>query len=200
MHLSAGPAQVAIAVWPWGVYLGEESAEAGVRLKVSSWRRHDPNIIPPAAKATGQYINSALAKAEALDAGYDEAVLLNPQGFVADGSGENLFVVRDQVLLTPPEHAGILPGITRDSVMTIARDLGYEVREQNLVRTDLYTADEAFLTGTAAEIVPVRVVDERPIGSGGRGPTTKEIQEVFSDAVHGRLEQYAAWNEYVDTG
>jgi branched-chain amino acid aminotransferase len=189
---------LAIAAWPWGAYLGDESCEVGVRLKVSSWRRHDPNIVPPAAKATGQYINSALAKAEAIEAGYDEAIMLNPSGMVADGSGENLFVIRDGVLLTPPEHAGILLGITRDSVMRIAGDLGYEVRERPLVRTDLYIADEVFLCGTAAEVVPVREVDDRPVGPGSRGPITKELQGVYDEAVRGRDERYAAWNDHVD--
>ena len=198
VNLLPSPVNVSIAAWDWGAYLGAESGEQGVRLKVSSWRRHDPNIVPPAAKATGQYINSALAKAEAIEAGYDEAIMLNPVGQVADGSGENLFVIRDGVLMTPPEHAGILLGITRDSVMRIAEDLGYEVRERPLVRTDLYIADEVFLCGTAAEIVPVREVDDRSVGAGTRGPITKEIQGVFLEAVHGRDERYGSWNDYVD--
>jgi branched-chain amino acid aminotransferase len=198
VNLLPSPVNVSIAAWRWGAYLGEESGEVGVRLKVSSWRRHDPNIVPPAAKATGQYINSALAKAEAIEAGYDEAIMLNPNGQVADGTGENLFAIRDGILLTPPEHAGILLGITRDSVIRIASDLGYEVRQRPLVRTDLYIADEAFLCGTAAEIVPVREVDNRPVGSGTRGPITKELQGVFDEAVRGRDERYASWNDYVD--
>jgi branched-chain amino acid aminotransferase len=198
VNLLSSPVNVAIAAWPWGAYLGEESCEVGVRLKVSSWRRHDPNIVPPAAKATGQYINSALAKAEAIEAGYDEAIMLNPNGMVADGSGENLFAIRDGVLLTPPEHAGILLGVTRDSVMKIAGDLGYEVRQRPLVRSDLYIADEVFLCGTAAEIVPVREVDDRPVGPGARGPITKELQGVYDEAVRGRDERYTSWNDHVN--
>lgn len=199
VNLYPHPPQVAIAAWTWGAYLGEESLESGIRLKVSSWRRHDPNVVPPAAKATGQYINSALAKAEALEAGYDEALMLNLHGFVADGSGENVFVVRDGVLHTPPESAGILPGITRDSVMRIARDLGHAVDETDLVRSDLYTADEMFLCGTAAEVVPVREVDGRPVGDGRRGPVTKDIQDAFFAAVGGQADRYAAWNDPVGT-
>jgi branched-chain amino acid aminotransferase len=197
VNLTAEPANVFIAAWPWGAYLGDDCFEKGVRLKVSSWRKHDPNIIPPGAKATGQYVNSALAKSEAREAGYDEALMLNPHGYVADGSGENFFMVQDGVLMTPPEAAGILLGITRDSVMRIARDLGYEVRERNLTRSDIYTADEAFLCGTAAEVVPVNEVDQRPIGSNGRGPITKEIQQTFFAAVHGEIDRYTAWNELV---
>jgi branched-chain amino acid aminotransferase len=197
VNLTDKQANVFIAAWQWGSYLGDDCFENGVRLKVSSWRRHDPNIVPPGAKATGQYINSALAKSEARDAGYDEAVMLNPHGNVADGSGENIFVIRDGVLMTPPEAAGILLGITRDSVIRIARDLDYEVRERNLSRSDLYTADEAFLCGTAAEVVPVNEVDQRALGSNGRGPITKEIQQTFFGAVHGEIDRYAAWNELV---
>src|SRR5262245_36838794 len=136
--------RMAIACWPWGAYLGEEGFETGVRAKISSWRRLDANSIPPAAKACGQYLNSSLAKVEATKAGYDEAILLNSSGYVSDGTGENVFIVRDGVVHTPPLHAGILGGITRDSLITVARDLGYEVRETDLVRTDLYLADEAF--------------------------------------------------------
>jgi branched-chain amino acid aminotransferase len=197
VNLFPTPAKVTIAAWPWGSYLGKDSVENGVRVKVSSWRRHDPNIVPPAAKATGQYINSALAKAEALEAGYEEAVMLSPLGHIADGSGENLFVIRDGELLTPPESAGILLGITRDTLIRIARDHGYKVQQRNLVRSDLYTADEAFLCGTAAEVVPVRDVDGRVLGTNGRGPITKELQEAFFAAVRGESEQYAAWNELV---
>jgi branched-chain amino acid aminotransferase len=198
VRLAGIPVSVSIIAWEWGAYLGEDSAEAGVSVKVSSWRRNDPNTIPPTAKATGQYLNSALAKQEALEAGFDEALLLNPDGFVADGSGENVFLVRDGVLLTPPEQAGVLPGITRDTILRIGRDLGYETRETNLIRTDLYLADEVFLTGTAAEIVPVRDVDGRVIGDGRRGPITKDLQETFHAATRGQLDRYASWNEYVD--
>ena len=141
------PVNVFIAVWPWGAYLGEDALEQGVRIKVSSWRRNSQNALPTAAKATGQYINSVLAKVESLKAGYDEAIMLNEAGFVTDGSGENVFVVRDGVLSTPPTQAGCLDGITRHTVITLGRDLGYEVREENLVRTDLYNADEVFFRG-----------------------------------------------------
>jgi branched-chain amino acid aminotransferase len=186
---------VAIAVWPWGAYLGEESLEAGVRMKVSSWRRMDPNINPVAAKGTGIYINSSLAKVEAVQSGYDEAILLNTQGFVAECTGENLFIVKNGVLITPPLSSGALAGITRDSIMTIARDLGYPVKEEQLLRHDLYLADEAFLTGTAAEVVPIRSVDDREIGN--RGEMTRKLQETYFAAVRGEVEQYKDWLEYV---
>ncbi len=189
------PVNVSIAVWPWGAYLGDEGVTHGVRMKISSWRRHDPNIIPPAAKGTGQYINSQLAKVEAIKAGYDEAILLNPQGFVAEASGENIFIARDGEIITPPLAAGALVGITRDSVMKIARDLGIAVHEADLVRTDLYTADEVFVCGTAAEITPVREIDDRVIGE--PGPLTKKVQEIFHSAVRGDLEQYSSWLEHV---
>jgi len=189
------PVNVSIAVWPWGAYLGDEGVTHGVRMKISSWRRHDPNIIPPAAKGTGQYINSQLAKVEAIKAGYDEAILLNPQGFVAEASGENIFIVRDGEIVTPPLAAGALIGITRDSVMKIARDLGIGVHEAELVRTDLYTADEVFVCGTAAEITPVREIDDRVVGE--PGPITKKVQEIFHSAVRGDLEQYSSWLEHV---
>jgi branched-chain amino acid aminotransferase len=191
------PVKVAIVTWPWGAYLGAEGLAKGVRMKISSWQRIDHNIIPPAAKGTGQYINSQLAKVEAIKAGYDEAIMLNPQGFVAEASGENVFIVRDGELLTPPLSAGALIGITRDSVMTIARDLGMPVRELDLVRTDLYTADECFVTGTAAEVTPVREVDDRTVGAGEPGPLTKKIQEVFYSTVKGDVDRYASWLEHV---
>ncbi len=191
------PVNVMIAVWHWGAYLGEDALENGARVKISSWRKHDPNIIPPAAKASGQYINSALAKVDAVKAGYDDAVMLSHDGYIADGTGENLFIVRDGVLMTPPESSGILLGVTRDSVIRIAQDLGYEVKERRLTRADLYTADEVFFTGTAAEVCPIKEVDDRTVGAGGRGPIAKEIQSIFYAAVKGELPQYEAWNEYV---
>ncbi len=187
------PVRMMIACWPWGAYLGEEGFEHGVRAKVSSWRRLDANIIPPAAKATGQYLNSSLAKAEALKAGYDEGILLNPNGYVTDGSGENVFIVREGSLLTPPLSAGCLAGITRDSILRIAADEGIPVREADLVRTDLYLADEAFFTGTAAEVVPIREVDDRVLGD--PGPITRRVQEVFMAAIHGKHERYKDWVE-----
>ena len=187
------PVNVVVAVWPWGAYLGEQALEQGVRVKISSWKRNDQNSLPAAAKATGQYINGVLAKVESLKAGYDEAIMLNQQGFITDGSGENVFVVRHGELYTPPTSAGCLDGITRSTVMTLARDLGYEVREENLVRTDLYNADEAFFTGTAAEVTPIREVDDRTVGEGTRGPVTKEIQGTFFAATKGEMERYASW-------
>ena len=192
------PVNVIIAVWPWGAYLGEDALEQGVRIKISSWRRNSQNSLPSAAKATGQYINSVLAKVESLKAGYDEAVMLNEQGFITDGSGENVFVVRAGVLTTPPTQAGCLDGITRGSVIQIARDLGFEVREENLVRTDLYNADECFFSGTAAEITPIREVDDRVVGEGHRGPVTKELQGAFFAATKGETEKYANWLTYVN--
>jgi branched-chain amino acid aminotransferase len=192
------PVNVFIAVWPWGAYLGEDALEQGVRIKISSWRRNSQNSLPAAAKATGQYINSVLAKVESLKAGYDEAIMLNEAGFITDGSGENVFILRDGTLVTPPIQAGCLDGITRHSVMAIARDLGYEVREENLVRTDLYNADEAFFTGTAAEITPIREVDDRAVGEGHRGPVTKELQGAFFSATKGETERYASWLTYVN--
>jgi branched-chain amino acid aminotransferase len=163
-------------------------------MKISTWRRMDPNINPVAAKGTGIYINSSLAKVEALHGGYEEAILLNTAGTVAEATGENVFVVKNGVLSTPPLSAGALEGITRDSVMTIAHDLGYEVREQTLLRTDLYLADEAFLCGTAAEIVPIREVDDRQIGDPGE--ITRKVQETYFAAVHGQVEKYADWLEH----
>jgi branched-chain amino acid aminotransferase len=186
-----------IAVWPWPAYLGEEAAAAGVRMKVSSWRRQDPSAVPTTAKATGFYVNSSLAKVEALKSGYDEAIMLNTQGYVAECSGENLFLVRGGRILTPPTSAGILEGITRDSVIVIARDLGFEVVETPLLRADLYAADEMFCTGTAAEVVPVREVDDRPIGIGARGPITEKIQSTYSAVVRGEVDQYKDWVEHV---
>ena len=192
------PINVFIATWPWGAYLGEDALENGVRIKISSWRRNAQNALPSSAKATGQYINGVLAKIESVKAGYDEAVMLNEQGYITDGSGENLFIVRDGSLTTPPISAGCLDGITRGSVIRIARDLGYEVTEENLVRTDLYNADECFFTGTAAEITPVREVDDRPVGEGHRGPVTKELQGAFFAATKGETEAYVPWLTYVN--
>jgi branched-chain amino acid aminotransferase len=187
---------VSIAVWPWGTYLGDEGLKRGVRMKTSTWRRMDPNINPVAAKGTGIYINSSLAKVEALKGGYDEAILLNTAGSVAEATGENVFIVKNGVLFTPPLSAGALDGITRDSVMTIARDFGYEVREQTLLRTDLYLADEAFLCGTAAEVVPIREVDDHEIGDPGE--ITRKIQETYFAAIHGEVEKYADWLEHAN--
>jgi branched-chain amino acid aminotransferase len=191
------PVNVFVAVWPWGAYLGEDALEQGVRIKISSWRRNSQNSLPAAAKATGQYINSVLAKVESLKAGYDEAIMLNEAGMITDGSGENVFVVRDGAIATPPVQAGCLDGITRGSVIRIARDLGYDVREEHLVRTDLYNADEAFFTGTAAELTPIREVDDRLVGEGHRGPVTKELQGAFFAATKGEDDRYLDWLTFV---
>ena len=192
------PTRVAIAAWPWGTYLGDEGVANGIRLKVSSWQRHDPNAVPTAAKGTGMYVNSSLAKVEALKAGYDEALLLAPDGRVSECTGENVFVVRGGRIITPPtSESGALAGITQQSVETIAADLGVEVAHEALVRTDLYTADEAFLTGTAAEVVPIREVDDRVVGPGRPGPITKQIQETYFAAVRGEVDRYKDWLEHV---
>ena len=189
---------VAIAVWPWGTYLGDEGIQNGVRMKISSWQRHDPNAMPPACKATGMYINSSLAKVEAIKAGYDEAILLSPQGYVSECTGENLVIVKDGAIVTPPVSAGALEGITQSSVATIARDLGFDYQVGNILRSDLYTCDEAFLTGTAAEVVPVRSVDDREVGTGGPGPMTRKIQETYFAAVRGEVDRYKDWLEHVN--
>ncbi len=189
---------VSIAAWPWGAYLGEESKLAGIRAKVSSWRRISHEALIPHAKATGQYLNSVLAKVEASKAGYQEAILLDSRGFVCEGSGENIYAVKDGKIVTPPQTAGILDGISRKSILTIARDLGYEVVERDLARAELYLAEEVFMSGTAAELVPVREIDDHAIGEGGAGPITLELQRVFDDALHGRDPRYAEWLDIVE--
>ncbi len=199
MGLNPLPSHVetAIAVWPWGLYLGPEALEAGCRAMTSSWQHINQNSIAPQGKGTGQYVNSSLSKVAALKAGYDEAILLSPAGNVVQGTGENIFVVNGRRLITPPVQEGLLEGVTRDCVMQIAGDLGYEVVEHALVRTDLYLADEAFFTGTAAEVVPIAEVDDRPVGAGRPGPVSREIIEVFSAATRGEVDRYKEWNEYV---
>jgi len=189
--------EVSIAAWSWGAYLGEEGKQQGIRAKVSSWRRIPHDALIPHAKASGQYLNSVLAKIEATKAGYQEAILLDSRGFVCEGSGENIYVARDGVIATPPQTAGILDGISRKSVIQIARDLGYEVVERDLARAELYLADEVFLSGTAAELVPVREIDDHQIGGGRPGPVTREVQRVFDDALHGRDPRYADWLDVV---
>lgn len=183
---------VAIAAWPWGAYLGEDGLSRGIRVKVSSYTRHHVNISMVRAKASGYYVNSILANAEVTANGYDEALLLDTEGYVSEGAGENVFIVRNGVIYTP-DVASCLDGITRDAVLTIARDLGIEVREKRITRDEVYCADEAFFTGTAAEITPIREVDDRTIGSGRRGPITERLQTVFFDAVGGRAANYAQW-------
>ena len=191
------PVEVAIAVWPWGAYLCEESKRQGIRAKVSSWRRISHDSLIPHAKASGQYLNSVLAKVEASKAGYQEAILLDARGFVCEGSGENIYVVREGEILTPPQTAGILDGINRKSIIQIARDLKYSVIERDLARAELYLADEVFLSGTAAELVPVREIDDHMIGTGEPGPITHELQRVFDDALHGRDPRYLEWIDVV---
>lgn len=195
----SAPVNVSISTWPWGTYLGEEGLARGVSLKISSWRRHDPNAMPTAAKSVGMYVNSSLAKIEAVRAGYDEAVLLTSDGRVSECTGENIFVVRDGALLTPPtSDAGALDGITQDTVEVLAREMGIEVRHEALIRSDLYLADEVFLTGTAAELTPVRSVDDRVVGAGTPGPVTTELQRAFFATVHGEMDQHKDWLHHVD--
>jgi len=184
-----------IAVWEWGAYLGEEGKQKGVRAKVSSWRRISPDSLIPHAKASGQYLNSVLAKIESTKAGYEEAIMLDDKGNVCEGTGENVFVVKDGVIATPPQTASILDGINRKSVMQIARDLGYGLVERDVARAELPLSDEVFLTGTAAELTPLREIDDIEIGP--PGPVTRQIQQAFDDALHGRAAQYAEWLDIV---
>jgi len=186
------PIQVAIAVWPWGAYLGEDGMANGIRAKVSSFNRHHVNAAMSKGKVNGYYVNSVLAKWEVKKAGYDEAVLLDTEGYVAEGSGENIFIVRDGVLTTTP-LTSILPGITRDAVLTIAHKLKIPVKETRFTRDEMYIADEMFFTGTAAEITPVREVDDRTVGAGKPGPITNRIQKVFFDIVRGKNRTFARW-------
>ena len=191
------PVEVAIAVWEWGSYLGDEGKQNGVRARVSSWRRLPNDVVIPAAKATGQYLNSVLAKIEADKAGYEEAILLDIHGYVCEGTGENLFIVKDGIIATPTYLSGVLGGINRAAAIQIARDLGFELQERQVARDELYLADEIFMTGTAAELTPVREVDDRPVGTGEPGEITRAVQNVFEDALHGRAERYADWNDVV---
>ncbi len=192
------PVDVSIAAWRWGAYLGEDSKQLGITAKVSSWRRMGSDSFIPESKATGQYLNSILAKIEATKAGYEEAILLDQRGFVGEGSGENLFLVKGGAIMTPALVGGILEGITRNSVIRIARDLGYEVIERDIARTELYLADEIFACGTAAEVAAVREVDDHVIGAGRTGPVTAELQRVFEDAIRGRDQRYAEWLDHVE--
>ncbi|GBL20889.1 putative branched-chain-amino-acid aminotransferase [Acidimicrobiaceae bacterium] len=186
---------VAIACWPWGAYLGDDAVDKGVRMKISSWTRHDHNTMPPAAKTVGNYVNSSLAKVEALKAGYDEAIMLSPNGLIAECTGENIFCVRNGVILTPPLSAGALEGITQSSVTTIARDLGFDIRVDNIARSDLYIADEIFVCGTAAEVGSVSSVDDRNVPC--PGPMTKAIAATYAKAVRGQDDRYKHWCELV---
>jgi branched-chain amino acid aminotransferase len=191
LYAKSAPVEVFIAVWPWGAYLGEEGKQKGVRAKVSSWRRISPAGLIPHAKASGQYLNSILAKTESANAGYEEAILLDERGFVCEGSGENIYLVREGEIVTPGHASSILDGINRKSVIQIARDLGYTVVERDIARAELYLAEEVFLTGTAAELVPIREIDDHDLGEPGE--ITRVIQGKFDDALHGRLEEYREW-------
>jgi branched-chain amino acid aminotransferase len=197
VHSGENPVDVAIICFPWGAYLGEASQQEGVRVMVSSWRRVGPNTIPHAAKATGVYLNSMLATHEASRAGYDEAILLTEDGYVADGPGETIFVVKDGTVYTPDLSSSILPGITRDSIIQIAQDIGYSVVQKPLIRSDLYMADEVFMTGTAVEVTPVRSIDDHEIGVGS---VTMELQAAYRDTVEGRTERWAQWLDYAPAG
>ena len=186
-----------VAAWEWGAYLGAENLQKGIRIKTSSYTRHHVNITMCKAKANGNYINSMLALQEALTDGYDEAMLLDNEGYVAEGSGENIFIVRDGVIYTP-DLTSALDGITRKTLFQLAADMGVEIREKRITRDEVYIADEAFFSGTAAEVTPIREVDNRRIGSGGRGPITEKLQTMYFDAVHGRIEEYRGWLTPVD--
>ncbi len=186
---------VAIACWPWGAYLGDDALTKGVRMKISSWTRHDHNTMPPAAKTVGNYVNSSLAKVEALRAGYDEAIMLAPNGLVAECTGENIFCSRNGVILTPPLSAGALEGLTQDSVMAIGADLGFDLRVDNIARSDLYIADEIFVCGTAAEVSAVNSVDDRAIPAPGRATTA--IGQMYAKVVRGEVPKYEHWCELV---
>jgi len=197
LNPAGAPVNVAIVVWPWGTYLGEEGLKRGVRVKISPWRRIHPLILPPQAKVVANYANSILAKVDALSSGYDEAILLNLDGKIAEGPGENVFMVKDGVLCTPPVSSGALIGITRDSIIRIARDEGIPFEERELTVDDLLGADEAFFTGTAAEVTPIREVDGKPIGAGVRGPITERLQRIYFDTVRGRNSKYLEWLDFV---
>lgn len=188
---------VMVAAWEWGSYLGEENMTHGLRIKTSSFTRHHVNISMCKAKANGHYINSMLALQEALTDGYDEALLLDNEGYVAEGSGENIFVIKNGIIFTP-DLTSALDGITRNTIMAFANDLGYEIKEKRITRDEVYIADEAFFSGTAAEVTPIRELDNRPIGEGTRGPITEKLQSLFFDVVHGRSEKYKHWLTYID--
>jgi len=196
IYVPQNPVNVCIAVWPWGAYLGDEGLKNGIRAKVSSYTRHHVNVMMTKSKMTGNYVNSVLAKAEVKKSGYDEAVMLDSEGYVAEASGENIFIVRDGKIKTTP-LTSILPGITRDSIITLARDKGYDVVEERFTRDELYIADEAFFTGTAAELTPIREVDDRRIGGGRRGPVTEDIQQTFFDVIKGKNHRYEKWLTYI---
>jgi branched-chain amino acid aminotransferase len=192
LYAPKNPVHVVIAAWPWGAYLGEDGIRNGIRAKVSSYTRHHVNVAMTKSKISGNYVNSVMAKNEVKLAGYDEAIMLDTEGYVSEGSGENIFIIRQGVLKTTP-HTSILPGITRDSVLTMGRNMGGEVIEERFTRDELYMADEVFLTGTAAEVTPVREVDDRPIGNGCPGPLTRKLQKMFFNVIQGKEKKYAGW-------
>lgn len=193
LNPTEAPVDVTIACWEWGTYLGDEGKLNGVRAKVSSWRRISPDSLIPHAKASGQYLNNVLAKVESLKTGYQEAILLDDHGHVCEGTGENIYIVTGGEIVTPGHHNSILDGITRRSIIQIAEDLGYKVSERNIARAELYLADEVFMTGTAAELVPVVEVDDHRVGTGKPGEITRQLGDVFEDAIHGRAERYREW-------
>jgi branched-chain amino acid aminotransferase len=197
LYAQSAPIEVIVAAWPWGSYLGDDGKRNGIRAKVSSWRTISGDSLIPHSKASGQYLNSILAKTEATKSGYEEAILLDQHGHVSEGSGENVFIVRDGTLITPGHTSAILDGITRNSVVQIANDLGYQVEERAIARAELYLADEVFLTGTAAELVPVREIDDHSLGEPGE--VTRVIQAKFEDALHGRAEEYLEWLDFVES-
>jgi branched-chain amino acid aminotransferase len=196
LYAQSAPVDVVVAVWPWGAYLGDDGKQNGVRAKVSSWRRISSAGLIPQAKASGQYLNSILAKTEVAKAGYEEAILLDERGFVCEGSGENIFVVREGVIVTPSQVSSILEGVTARSVVQIARDLGYRVKIRDIARGELYLADEVFFTGTATELAPVREIDDHDLGPPGE--ITRVIQSKFDDALHGRAQEYREWLDVVE--
>jgi branched-chain amino acid aminotransferase len=192
------PVDAAILVWDWGTYLGPGALEQGVDVRVSSWTRSAPNTFPSMAKSVANYANSSLIKMEAVIDGYSEGIALDPEGHVSEGSGQNLFVVRDEILYTPPFGASVLPGITRDSVMTLAQDLGFQVREMDIPREMLYVADEVFFVGTAAEVTPIRSIDKIQVGAGRRGPVTAAVQQAYFDYINGVIPDRHGWLQYVE--
>jgi branched-chain amino acid aminotransferase len=198
LNIDSGTPSLGIAAWEWNNYLGEEAMAKGIRANISSFTRHQPNIMMTKAKISGNYANSILAKTESTRLGFDEAIMLNPEGYVTECTGENLFVVRNNKIFSPP-LVDILEGITRDSIFTIARDLGYEIIESLVSRDQLYIADEVFVSGTAAECIGLREIDFRMIGDGKTGPVTRAIQNVFQDAIRGKLPQYSRWLDYINT-
>jgi len=196
LYPGENPIRVSIITWGWGSYLGKEGLKQGIRAKISSFTRHHVNIMMTRTKTCGNYVNSILAKLEVVKAGYDEAIMLDTEGYVCEATGENIFIIRDEVLKTPP-LTSVLPGITRDSIITLAQDLGYKVEEKRFTRDELYIADEAFFSGTAAEVTPIREVDDRQIGEGKPGPITQKIQKLYFDVVKGKIEKYHSWLDFI---